>query len=169
MTALSLNNHTVCWGSRELHCRPAEAVVGIWFLTHPWMESVVYRDSLLTLTCWLSSLAQSVKHQHIKLQGRRNWSGWFGFSRTTFQRKALARTRVQRNVRSGSRSGRTRPLKLTLPIQYHQLPSMGRLAAAIAVCTRALPCWKSVPKCTRIDLRTSKIQIFPGEHAPRPP
>ena len=29
-------------------------------------------------------------------------------------------------------------------------------------CMRALPCWKSVPKCIRIDLRASKIQKFPG-------
>ena len=39
----------------------------------------------------------------------------------------LAVTRVERNVRSDSRSERTRPLKLTLSIQYHQLPSMGRV------------------------------------------
>ena len=42
-------------------------------------------------------------------------------------------------------------------------------AAAIAVCTRTLPCWKIVPKCTRIDLRASKIQKFPGGACPKTP
>ena len=36
-------------------------------------------------------------------------------------------------------------------------------------CMRALPCWKSVLKCTRIDLRASKIQKFPGEGCPQTP
>ena len=36
--ALDFNNHPVYWGSRELHCRPAEAVVRIWFLTALWKK-----------------------------------------------------------------------------------------------------------------------------------
>ena len=34
---------------------------------------------------------------------------------------------------------------------------------------RALPCWNSLPKCTRIDLRASKIQKFPGGGRPPDP
>ena len=35
-----------------------------------------------------------------------------------------------------------------------------------SVCTRALPLWKIVPKCTRIDLRVPKI---PGGACPQTP
>ena len=38
-----------------------------------------------------------------------------------------------------------------------------------SVCTRALPLWKIVPKCTRIDLRVPKIQKFPGGACPQTP
>ena len=38
------------------------------FSLTPGRKSVLYRYSLLTLTCWLSSLAQLVEHQHIKLR-----------------------------------------------------------------------------------------------------
>ena len=51
----------------------------------------------------------------------------------------------------------------------HERIQRNRYAAAIAVCTRALTCWKLVPKCTRIDLRASKIQKFPGGGMPPGP
>ena len=38
-----------------------------------------------------------------------------------------------------------------------------------SVCTRALPFWKIVPKCTKIDLKVPKIQNFPGGACPQTP
>ena len=42
-------------------------------------------------------------------------------------------------------------------------------AVFTSVCMHALPCWKSVPKGIRIDLRASKIQKFPGGGMPPGP
>ena len=62
MVGLDSNNHTVCWGSRDLHCRPAEAVVRIWFVTVPGRKGVLYREQVIDtrlLAEFLSSVGRA--------------------------------------------------------------------------------------------------------------
>ena len=65
--------------------------------------------------------------------------------RTRFGRSSTGRSACAYNVRSGT----------------------DHLEQRHSFCMRALPCWKSVPKCIRIDLRASKIQKFPGGACPQ--
>ena len=67
--------------------------------------------------------------------------------KTRFGRSSTDRSACAYNVRSGT---------------YH-------LQQRRSFCMSALPCWKSVPKCIRIDLRASKIQKFPGGGMPPDP
>ena len=68
---------------------------------------------------------------------------------------------VPRLVLSHGGFGSARPFRLSFPASRSIFRRV-QIAICTPVCMRALPCWKSVPKCTRIDLRAFKIQKFPG-------